>query len=164
MRITLFKDLSGREAQTIETTWEALAEWVTNAAVFPNKESLPLIKLGVFGDVRTDKGSLRHDANLLAISGVEGDYDGEVLSIDEAAKLLSTAGVKALLYTSPSNRPEAPRWRVLCPLSREHPPGMRRAFLERVNGVLGGVLTAESFTTSQAFYVGRVQGAAYEVH
>src|SRR5262249_43673542 len=53
---------------------------------------------------------------------------------------------------------EAPRWRVLCPFSREYSPEDRDRFLDRLNGVLGGVLEPESWTLSRAYYFGSVDG------
>jgi len=35
------------------------------------KAKLPWCKLATFGDVRTNKGSLRHDVNMLAITSIE---------------------------------------------------------------------------------------------
>ncbi len=164
MRITFFKDLGAREAAQVDWTWEQLCEWIARVAVYPSKHAMPLIKLGAFGEQRTAAGSLRHDANLLAISGLEGDYDGGVMTLREAAERLQAAGIRAFLYTSPSHHPDRPRWRVLCPLANERPPSERRALMARINGVLGGILSSESFTTSQAFYVGRLEGADYAFH
>src|SRR5438034_3776697 len=42
-----------------------------------SKAELPWIKLARFGDTPTDKGCLRHDANVTAMTGVEGDYDAK---------------------------------------------------------------------------------------
>ena len=42
------------------------------------------------------------------------------------------------------------------PFSGELPPGERTRLVNRLNGVLGGVLSRESWTLSQAFYYGRV--------
>ncbi|MGD2132538.1 MAG: hypothetical protein PVI23_07070 [Maricaulaceae bacterium] len=124
----------------------------------------PFLKLARFGDERTELGSLRSNDNMLAISGVEGDYDGELITPEEAAEMLRSAGVVGLIYTTPSHHPEAPRWRVLCPLAQERPPEARLELIERLNGALGGILTSESFTMSQAFRYGRVEGVPYEVH
>jgi hypothetical protein len=49
--------------------------------------------------VRTHRGSLRHDANIVSISGIEADYDGEVMSFEEATKIAVAARLSALLYT-----------------------------------------------------------------
>jgi hypothetical protein len=78
--------------------------------------------MGEFGENATEKGSLRHAGNILAVCGVEGDYDTGQVPLPAAAEKLRLAGVRAVLYTSPSHKPEAPRWRVLAPLSRRYLP------------------------------------------
>lgn len=124
------------------------------------KDSLPLIKLGTFGDARTNKDSLRHDANLLSVSGVEGDYDAGAVSPQDAAGRLRQAGIAALIYTTPSHGEpgKGQRWRVLAPLSRPVAPAEREALCARLNGALGGILGKESFTPSQSYYFGAVTG------
>ena len=122
----------------------------------PAKAGLPWLKMARFGEVKTDKGSLRHDANMLAISGVEADYDDEVMSVDEALERLGAAGILAVVYTSPSHSEDAPRWRVLAPLSAEYPPSERDRFLARLNGLFGGIFSNESWTRSQSYYYGSV--------
>jgi hypothetical protein len=103
------------------------------------KSDLPLLKLATFGNDRTPKGSLRHDGNLQAISGIEGDYDAGQIAPEVAAERLRAAGLAALVYTTPSHTPAAPRWRVLCPLSVTADPADREGHCARVNGALGGV-------------------------
>lgn len=125
------------------------------------KEELPLIKLATFGDKRTLRGSLRWDGNVQLVYGVEGDYDGEVMSFDDAVAAARTAGVAAVLYTTPSHSPEKPRWRVLCPFSGEVPPAGRSPMADRLNAIFGGVLAGETKTLSQAFYYGRVEGREF---
>jgi hypothetical protein len=129
------------------------------------KDDLPWLKLARFGDVRSEKNSLRHDPNVLVISGVECDYDGEQIAVGDAIEALTMRGIAALVYTSPSHAEDAPRWRVLCPLSREMPPDQRSRLLARLNGALGGVLSDESFTLSQSYYYGSVnRSPSHEVH
>lgn len=123
-----------------------------------SKSDLPWIKLATFGDDRSEKNCLRHNGNVMAISGIEGDYDAEEVTPQQAADRLKAAGVAALIYTTASHTPEAPRWRVLVPLSRDHAPSEREALCARLNGVLDGILTKESFTLSQAYYYGSVAG------
>jgi hypothetical protein len=135
----------------------ALAERIRMATA-PSKAELPWLKLARFGDLRTGKGCLRHDDNLLAVSGVEADYDGEEMPFDGAVEALGKAGVLALVYTSPSHADGAPRWRVLCPLSAEAAPERRDHLLGRLNGLFGGAFSAESWTRSQAYYYGSVAG------
>ncbi len=121
-----------------------------------------MIKLGVFGNTPSDKGMMRHDANLIAITGIEADYDGEIVSVDEAAEKLRTAGVRCLIYTSASHHPDKPRWRVFMPLTVEYLPQYRKGFLDYLNATLGGVIARESWALSQAYFCGRVAGVQYE--
>ncbi len=130
------------------------------------KNDLALLKLAAFGTKRTggsNDGSLRNDANVTSVSGVEGDYDGEQVSISTAEARLRKAGIGAILTSSPSYSPEAPRWRVLCPISQAANPTERKRLAARLNAALGGILAAESFALSQSFYFGRVEGVPYDV-
>lgn len=157
--ITKYPDARARSKSRIRASLRELADKLPGR-IAAKKSELPLLKLGRTGDQRTAKGSLRSNANMLTIDGVEGDYDGERMSVAEAAKQLRKAGIAALIYTSPSHRPGKPRWRVLCPTSRPLPPAERESLIARVNGVLDGELSKESFTLSQSFYYGSVEGQA----
>lgn len=163
LAVTIFPDTSATRARTLSCTFEELVQRLREAQEYPSKDSCPLLKLARFGAQRSAKYSLRHDANVIEITGLEGDYDAEQMPITEAAMLLHEHGIEAVLYTSPSHTPDKPRWRVLAPLSHEYPPQDRNRLLARLNGALGGVLASESFTLSQSYYVGRVNAAAYEV-
>ena len=123
------------------------------------KGRLPWLKLAQFGDVRTDKNSLRHNGNILSISGVEGDYDAEITTVSEALAILGKANLAGMVYTSPRHTEDTPRWRVLCPLSQDYPPEARLQFLARLNGVFHGSLSGESFTLSQSYYYGSVNSS-----
>jgi hypothetical protein len=81
----------------------------------------------------------------------------------EMVRRLEDAGIAFLAYTSPSHTPTAPRWRVVCWFATEQPPAMRAAMVNRLNGILGGVLHRESWTLSQAFYFGQVNGVDFEL-
>lgn len=162
LRLTGFEDVHATEKQEIEVNFDQLARYIREPKLHPSKDSCPLLKLATFGDLRTDKGSLRHDANVLSVYGVEGDYDAGVMPFDEAVARLDMAGVEALVYTTPSYTEEKPKWRVLAPFAEAHTPEQRAKFVARLNGVLGGVLARESFITAQTFYFGRVEGAAYK--
>jgi hypothetical protein len=123
----------------------------------PTKAALPWLKLARFGDKPSAKGSLRHDRNVLAISGIEADYDGEEITFETAVDTLARAGIAGLIYTSPSFTEDTPRWRVLCPTSKELPPGARGDLVARLNGLFADNLARESFTLSQAYYFGSVK-------
>lgn len=125
------------------------------------KAALPWLKLASFGEQRTVRNSLRHDANVLSIHGVEGDYDGEQITLERARQIIAQAGIAAILYTSPSHTPEAPRWRVLCPTSEPLPPAERARLLARLNGLFVGALSRESWTLSQSYYYGAVGEAPH---
>jgi hypothetical protein len=152
---TLFYGYAATRKMEARYSWPQLRANVL-AATAKTKAELPWIKLARFGDVKTEKGSLRHDANVLAITGIEADYDGEKIHLAEAVERLEKAGVKALVYTSPSHTEDTPRWRVLCPTSTELPPERREHLVGRLNGLLGGILAGESFTLSQAYYFGSI--------
>lgn len=145
------------------TAWPDLIETIKTSVGYSVKAACPWLKLARFGTLRTPARSLRHDTNVLEISGIEGDYDGEQVTPDEALALLERAQVRAAIYTSPSHKPQAPRWRVLAPCSRPLPPACRSALVARINGVLGGILAGESFALSQSYYFGAVDGAEYRV-
>lgn len=158
LAFTRFEDQKARTKTEGRLTLRDLAARIDDH-VAEIKGDLPWIKLARFGDRRTDYGSLRHNANMLAITGIEGDYDDESVTVAEAAARLRAAGVAAWLYTSPSHTAGAPRWRVLAPLSAEHSVADRRELCGRLNAALGGILTGESFTDSQSYYFGRLVDA-----
>jgi hypothetical protein len=164
LAVSRFPDVRAGQVESSLLSLRQIAQLIgqTHGAA---KSDLPLLKLGTFGSERTGKGSLRHDGNLQAISGIEGDYDSGQIAPEVAAERLRAAGLAALVYTTPSHTPAAPRWRVLCPLSVTADPADREGHCARVNGALGGILSPESFTRSQTYYFGAVDGQAPpEVH
>jgi len=164
LAVSRFPDVRAGQVESSLLSLRQIAQLIgqTHGAA---KSDLPLLKLGTFGTDRTPKGSLRHDGNLQAISGIEGDYDAGQIAPEVAAERLRAAGLAALIYTTPSHTPAAPRWRVLCPLSVAADPADREGHCARVNGALGGILSPESFTRSQTYYFGAVDGQAPpEVH
>ena len=162
--VTLFHNFAAREKEERTFTNAALAELVRTTSAGA-KDDLPWLKLARFGDTRSAKGSLRHDANILAISGIEADYDGGVVWFYKAVEIAQKAGLGCILYTSPSHAPERPRWRILCPLSTELPPARRSQLLGWLHGLYGAnveggpcdVFAGESWTLSQSYYFGSVK-------
>ena len=123
----------------------------------PGKKRLPWLKLAVFGDARTEAGALRHDDNVLSITGGEVDYDTCRITFDEAVERLWAAGVRAIVYTSPSyQKGVAEKWRVLCPTSEPLPPERRYELVAALHGLLGEGIDPVSFTLSQSYYYGSV--------
>ncbi len=157
---TRFADRSALHAREQAQEWRDLLGHIQSAGPYASKAACPWIKLARFGTSRSRGNSLRNNRNVLEVTGVEGDYDGEQMAPEDALTLLERAGVRAAVYTSPSHTASRPRWRVLAPLSRPLPASERTHMLARINGALGGVLTPESFTLSQSYYYGRVNGQA----
>jgi hypothetical protein len=161
-RVTVFPDKWARTKSEIPVTVPELVDLIcANSA--STKARLPLLKLASFGDARspTGTGCLRWDGNVKLIYGVEIDYDGEVVAFDEAFQRGRMAGVLAVLYTSPSHRPEAPRWRALCPFAGAMLPAERRGMALRAGAVLGVELGPDSLTLSQSYYFGRAGKAEH---
>jgi hypothetical protein len=155
--------LAAEKIDRTDVPWSELVARIRDARTYPDKAHCPLIKLAEFGNIITDKGSLRSDQNVKRVYGVEIDYDGEQVSLEAGARLLREARLQAVLYTSPRHTPRAPRWRALLPLAEPAAPDKRAEYVARVNRALGGIVSRESFTLSQSFFIGRVQGAEYEV-
>jgi hypothetical protein len=132
-----------------------------------SKKDLPWLKLAKFSGIPNPKArnpdfpSLRYDAAVVEIYGVEGDYDDGKLPMATAAALL--ADIECLIYSTPSSTPEVPRWRVIAPTSKPYSPAQRARFLARINGRLGGTLADESFVLSQAYYFGGLVGCPADV-
>jgi hypothetical protein len=156
LAVTFFRNKAATTKTEELYTPRSLANRILDVTA-ASKDKLPWLKLSRFGDKRTDENCLRHDANMLAISGVEADYDGERVPFDAALQILEKQGIAAIAYTSPSHREDAPRWRLLCPTSQELPPDQRQHLVGRLNGLLGGILSGESFTLSQSYYFGSVK-------
>jgi hypothetical protein len=160
---TFFRNFAAQTKAPETLTLRSLAPRITTTTA-SSKTKLPWLKLAEFGDLRTDQNCLRHDANLLQIHGVEADYDQEQMPVSDAVEKLEQAGIVAMVYTSPSHTRDAPRWRVLCPTSVALPPTERDQLLARVNGVLEGVLSGESWTLSQSYYYGSInQNPSHQV-
>lgn len=164
-RVTIFNDNKGQRINASRPMNMAEIERVIRAAKpVKSKDDLALLKLAVFGNVRTSKNSLRHDENVVRVDGLEGDYDGELIPMSHAAETLSAAGVAAMLYTSANHTVERPRWRVLVFLSaplegtKEQLQEQHRHWTGTLNALLGGVLKSESFVLSQSYYFGRIEG------
>ena len=158
LHVSFIKDKHARSIHSSYMSLRELAPKITEKHA-PSKARLPWLKLAAFGAVASENGSLRSNANVLSVDGIEGDYDAEIVFPPHAVRALEAAGIAGLVYTSPSHTFEKPRWRVLCPLSRTHQPQDRDGLVARLNTVLEGCLARESFTLSQSYYFGYVDGA-----
>ena len=162
LRITVFDDVNATRAREVPTTWPAFVDRLQKQSPQAVKEGR-LVKLATFGTVRSEKNSLRHDGNLTAIWGIEGDYNAGLISPTEARDRLERHHLRAVVATTWSHTPEHPRWRVFAPLTRPAPPDARQRYVAGLNGALGGVLAPESFTLSQSYFIGRREDGEYLV-
>jgi hypothetical protein len=160
LRLTRFPDRRGLAKAEMNLSLHDLATWIKHQTA-DTKDGLPWIKLATFGTARTLKKSYRHNANVVTVTGIEADYDAGQMTPDDARAAMKAAGVAGLIYTTPSHTQDSPRWRVLAPLSGHLPPDAREDLMARLNGVLGGALDPASFTLSQAYYAGSVDGGGY---
>jgi predicted P-loop ATPase len=151
--VAFFKDYRASSVRHETITLAFLVSLILSQTA-AEKAKLPWLKLALFGDLRTDMKALRHDANILEISGVELDYDGEKIPFEVACDIAEAIGLLCIIYTSPSHTEEKPRWRVLCPLSQMLPPEQRALFVSMVNGAFGCIFAVESWTLSQSYYYG----------
>jgi hypothetical protein len=153
--VTFFENQSAQIMFSQQITLGQLRHYILTARK-PSKDKLLWLKLASFGNKRSDKNSLRNNANVLSISGVELDYDSKVMQLDEAIGIAQKAGLLALLYTTASYTAATPKWRILLPTSKPLPPGERAKLVARVNGLYGDIFDQASFTLSQAYYFGCV--------
>ena len=157
--VTLFNNRTG--TRIVDRTPHSLRDLARRIGDLRScsKDGMGHIKLGAFGNRKSRNGSYRHNGNHLSVSGIEADYDAGEVSAEEAAETLTSAGVAAMIYTTPSNgQPgKGHRWRVLCPFARERSPAERRRHVAVLNGALGGILAAESFKAAQGFAFGQVR-------
>lgn len=162
LALSIIPDVSGQSIQSQRMPWSELANMIANPATYPDKFACPLIKLATFGTTRTAAESLRHDGNVLTVTGIEGDYDDEQVPMSVAVERARAAGIAAVFYTSARHTPNKPRWRVVCPLSAPAAPDKREGLLACVDALLGNILASESYTLSQTYFYGRVDGAPFE--
>jgi hypothetical protein len=164
--VTFFPSQCAPSKAEKQLSLEGLAELIGSKTA-ESKGRQPCLKLAAFSGIpnpssKSNYPSVRYDAGVVSLSGIEGDYDGGEVSIAEAAYRLRRARLRGLLYPSASSTPEKPRWRVLAFFAHEFAGDetalreYRNKMLNRLNGVLDGVLTGESWTLSQAFYFGGV--------
>ena len=162
LRWTVLKDIHGRSIEELDGSTDEFIKSL-EAVKARDKKSCPLITLVDFGDKKSSNGSLRNNANVLCIQGVIGDYDEGQVKMEEAQQMLASAGIFSILYPTPSNTEEKPRWRVIAPTSTQMPTTEHRRLTERLDAILKGALAKESFTLSQSYYFGDVGTNDYKV-
>jgi len=156
---TEFPDQYARSKKPRASSLRELAERIPRTTG-KTKEELPWLKLAEFGDEPKSKrtGCLRHGANMIAIHGVELDFDKGDPTWDQVWSRLWEAGTPALLYTTRRHSEDTHRFRILLPTSRPLLPAERAQLVARVYGVVRGKIDGASFTDAQAFYFGSPDG------
>ena len=162
MKWTLFNGVKDTNKKDRDGSWGELVSDVRSAGAADSKTDLPMIKLAEFGDDRAGGQSLRNTDNIGRFYGIEADYDEGKVSMQEAFDRLNGAGIRCLLHTSAQHTPEKPRWRVLAPFYEADGETLevRTTCLNRLNGVLGGILAPESWTPAQCYFIGSLSGGA----
>lgn len=169
VKFTRFYSKFGNRLTEGEASLQDLAAEI-NSASGDSKLFLPWIKLAKFSGVpnphsRSEQPSLRYDSAIETIFGCEVEHDAGDILFEEAKRLLEDANVGGILYTTPSHKAKAPRWRFLAPFavprsgSTDELRDYRRQCVGRLNSILRGGVSVESGTLSQAFVYGRVQGS-----
>lgn len=135
--------------------------------VATDRDRVPWFVFGAFGDDVASSPSgrcYRHKANFLHIDGVELDFDNCPFTPLQVRHRLRTAGLAALIYTTPSHGlpGKGNRLRVFLPCSRSLPPAERYRLVARVNGLMSGKADDASFSLSQGFRAGSVRGRPIE--
>jgi phage/plasmid-associated DNA primase len=155
MFLTVFKDEKAAELFHGEYT---LPEWRDQilAANATAKDKLFWLKGARFGNIKSKKKSLRTNLNVQHLTAIVVEHDAGTVSFDEALTILAKAGVRALIYTSPSHSAEKQRWRVILPLSYDAAKTRHDILVATVNGMFSGALSSESFVLSQSYYFGSV--------
>lgn len=166
---TIFKDVKAQNLEEKTFTWSQLVEHLTECPTYTHKQALPLISFCRYTGQRTDKGSLRAGEFVTSVTGLEIDYDGGEITIDEARNRLQAAGLISVIYSTPScletddNGKELGwRWRAILPLSEPIPGDQRQRYIAQLNYIFDGKLARESFNLSQSFYVGRVRSVYWQ--
>lgn len=169
LHASLFPAVSGQSISHKSMSWKALADLLSSPPTKADKKALPMFVPTVYGDVWSTSGtpSLKHGGNVLGpVSAVVGDVDGSTVPPAEAAALLQAAGVEALVVTTTSHAPTEGRhsFRIVAPLSTDVPLDDLPKWVSYLNGVLGGVLAAESWDKRRAWFYGRKLGVPFEHH
>lgn len=84
------------------------------------------------------------------------EHDAGTVPFETAVEALQRAGIDAIVYTSASHDPAAPRWRVVAPLQAPCDVDGYLQHLDTLNGVLGDACSPESADPTRQWFYGRV--------
>ncbi|ANQ84835.1 hypothetical protein dqs_1797 [Azoarcus olearius] len=154
--ITRFANKKETAGKRHDVTWEKLCDVLANPREYPSKVCMPLVKLSKLPNNSRVMGTVPEN-----MTAVVGDYDGGLVTVDEAVARLASAGISAAVYTTASHRHDEPRWRVVAQLGSPVTPDEYVEYLDLVNGALGGILASESWETTRSYFYGKVKGVEY---
>jgi len=163
LKLTRFDSVKADKYKTVDVEWSKLCEILRSPKEYEKREDMPLLKLATITGGKTANGSFRGDETIDEVYGIEGDYDGGLISMEDAAQKAQRMGVNLAFYSTGRSTPEAPRWRVLANLTGPVQPEERQYWVGMLNYVMGGILAPESFVLSQSFFYGKIKGSDYKV-
>ena len=102
--VTFIKDETGQEMRRVDMTLPQLAEHIRFQTA-ASKMALPWLKLAIFGNKRSENNSLRTNENVLQITGIEVEHDAGEIAFGTALATILNAGLRCIIYTSPSYVP-----------------------------------------------------------
>ncbi|MCL4716013.1 MAG: AAA family ATPase [Hyphomonadaceae bacterium] len=166
LKMTRFPSRKGKSKQSLKMSLRELSFEIQRTER-ETKEQLPSIKLQTYGDKRSEHGSLRNNANVRTVTGLEIDYDcngesaaAKKITMERARKIFERAEVAALIVPSASYSHDNPSWHAYLPFRSEREPAERDRYASWVNGLFDGEIDQHaSFTLSQASFYGRPTGA-----
>lgn len=134
-------------------TLKTLAGVLTRCVERTEKKG-PMINFARFGQVRNDKEHLRHDGNVLGLSGLVVDIDckqSTPMTKDEIQWRLGD--LFYIAHTTHSSTPKHPRWHVFIPFAAEVDQDHYRAGFENINRRLGQKLDNVSKGASTPYFL-----------
>jgi predicted P-loop ATPase len=166
--VTFWDDLYAKSFRAETVTAEELGD-IIKSTTAPEKAKLPLLTFGRFGSLRSPPGpdgkgggALRWEGNMPAVTGVTIDHDAGTMPFQEAVDRANARQLSFVAYTTARHTPQAPRWRVHFPYANELPLSQHSRMTDRGNGLFGGVAAGESWSPSQAWFVGFVDNVPCE--
>jgi len=139
-----------------EMTVSELYDFLQNASGVAEKRSGLMMKIARYDGNRDARG-------LGEIYALQADYDEGLIPVEVAENNLSKANVEAIIHTTFSHTKEAPRYRVIFPLSEPITKDSYDALMDIANGAFGGALAQESWVAAQNYYFQPSQGQQNEV-
>jgi len=161
MRLTAFRNLKAQQFDELDIPLDQLSAFLSEP-IADAKEGLPLLKLATFNGEATKTGAKRSNKSVKSLTGVELDYDAGIISLENAQEIFKAAGLRVILYSTPSWTKDKPKWRALLPFAQERFasqfPAIRRQCFQLLEGLLPkGSIAPESRTLSQAYYYGHLK-------